>query len=351
MNNAGQRNMKILIIGGTRFLGYHITKRLLADGHNLTLFNRGNTVEDFGGKIKRVHGDRYDSQAFSERFRGEKFDVVVDMIAYKAEDSQTAVQTFAGNVGHFFHISTAAVYTVTQDFPCPLHEDDFERPLYPKPKVNYGWWTYGFHKRECENVLREAYKKSGFPVTLFRLPIVMGERDYTLRAYSYFLRILDGKPLILPDSGLNVSNYIYQDDVVETISSNLLNPASFGQVFNLAQAEILTLRTFVLKSSEIMNRKVEIVEIPSAVLERGGLGTSFSPFSMRKPFVLDTQKAARELGFSATPFDIWLEKTIRWFVEDYDGGPPENYQSRDREVEIAEKYKRAVEELTDLIDS
>jgi len=338
--------MKILIIGGTRFLGYHIAKRLLADGHDLTLFNRGNTVEDFGEKIRRIHGDRYDYQAFSERLSGEKFDVVVDMIAYKREDSQTALETFAGNVGHFIHISTAAVYTVTQDFPCPLREEDFERPLYPKPKLNDGWWTYGFHKRECENVLREAFEKDEFPVTMFRLPIVMGERDHTLRAYSYFLRILDGKPLILPDGGLNVSTHIYQDDIARTISSNLLNPSSFGQAFNLAQAEILTLRTFVLKSSEIMNRKVDIVEIPSAVLEKAGLGTSFSPFSMRRPFILDTQKAVRELDFSSASFDVWLEKTIRWFVEDYDGGPPENYQSREKEIEIAEKYKRVVETLT-----
>lgn len=338
--------MKILIIGGTRFLGYHITRRLLADGHNVTLFNRGNTIDDFGGRVSRIHGDRCDSQAFSERLRGKRFDVVVDMIAFKAEESQVAVETFVGNVGHFIHISTAVVYIITQDFPCPLHEEDFERPLYPKPEADYGWWTYGFHKRECENVLREASEKQAFPATMFRLPIVMGERDYTLRAYSYFLRILDGKPLILPDGGLNVSTHIYQDDIARTISSNLLNPSSFGQAFNLAQAEILTLRAFVLKSSELLNRKVDIIEIPSAVLEKTGLGTSFSPFSMRRPFVLDTQKARRELNFSATPFDIWLEKTIRWFVEDYDGEPPEDYQSREIEVEIANRYKQAVEPLT-----
>jgi len=127
-----------------------------------------------------------------------------------------------------------------------------------------------------------------------------------------------------------------------------LNPSSFGQAFNLAQAEILTLKAFVLKSSEIMKRKVDIVEIPSAVLETAGLGTSFSPFSMRRPFVLDTQKAIRELNFSATPFDIWLGNTIRWFADDYDGERPENYQSREKEIEVANKYKRAVETLADL---
>jgi len=337
--------VKILIIGGTRFLGYHISRQLLSDGHDLTLFNRGNTIDDFGDKVRRIHGDRYDSKNFSERLKEEKFDVVVDMIAFNAQDSRTAVETFVGNVGHFIHISSAAVYVVTQDFPCPLREEDFERLLYPKPETNDDWWSYGYNKRKCEEVLIEAFEKHNFPSTRLRLPIVMGERDYTLRAYSYFLRILDGRPLILPDGGLNVSTHIYHEDIAKIISSNLLNSSSFGQAYNLAQAEIVTLRTFVLKASEIMGQKVEIVEIPSVVLKEIGIGTSFSPLSMRRPFVLDTQKARRELNFSATPFDIWLEKTIQWFVEDYDGHPPDNYQSREKEVEIINKYKQAINAL------
>jgi len=337
--------LKILIIGGTRFFGYHITKRLLDDGHEITLFNRGRTPDDFGQRVSRIRGDRNDSQDFFEKLRGEKFDVVVDMIAFKAEDSRTAVETFLGNTGHFIHISTGSVYIVTRDFPCPLREEDFDRPLYPRPKKYDEWWTYGYHKRKCEEVLREAFERHGFPATMLRLPIVIGERDYTLRAYSYFIRILDGKSLILPDSGLNVFTHIYQDDIVRTVAMNLLNESSFGQAYNLAQSEILTLRAFVLKAAEVLERKVELVDIPSAVLDESGLGTAFSPFFTRRPFILDTQKARRELNFLATPFEIWIRKTIHWFVEDYKGGPPDNYRTRDLEIEIIQDYKRAIESV------
>jgi nucleoside-diphosphate-sugar epimerase len=334
--------MKILVIGGTRFFGYHITKRLLRDGHNVTLFNRGQTPDDFGHQVGRICGDRYDHTFFYERLRNLEFDAVIDMIAFKEDDSRTAVETFLGRVDHFIHISTAAVYVVTQDYPCPLKEEDFNRLLYPKPRGNLEWWSYGTNKRKCEQALRDAHKKQGFPVTIFRLPMVIGERDYTLRAYSYFVRLLDKKPLILPDSGLNAFTHIYQGDIAETVASNLQNALSVGEVYNLAQEEVLTLRTFVLKAAEIMGSTVELVDIPSKVLESVGLGTSFSPLFSRRPFILDVQKAQKELSFASTPFDLWMRKTIQWFMEEYSGGPPENYELRDKEVDVIRRFREAV---------
>lgn len=338
-------DMRVLVIGGTRFFGYHIVKKLLADGHEVTLFNRGQTPDDLGTQVRRIKGDRNDRQDFFQKLGEEKFDVVVDMIAFQAEDRQSAVETFTGNIGHFFHISTGSVYIVTKDFPCPLHEEDFDREIFPKPEKNEEWWLYGYHKRKCEEVLRQAYEKHGFPVTILRLPIVMGERDYTLRAYYYFLRLEDGKPMILPDGGLNAFTHIYQDDIVQTVSANLLNAGAYGQAYNLAQQEILTLRAFVLAAARVLDRQPDLVDIPTDVLETSFLGISFSPFSARKPFILSTEKARRDLNFSLTPFETWLRKTILWFREEYKGGPPDNYRSREREVALASQYRRAIKEF------
>jgi nucleoside-diphosphate-sugar epimerase len=337
--------MRVLVIGGTRFFGYHIAKKLLADGHEVVLFNRGLTPDDFGSRVQRIKGDRNDRREFSRKLGREKFDVVVDMIAFQAEDSQSAVETFSGNTGHFFHISTGSVYVVTKDFPCPLREEDFDRELFPEPKRNKDWWLYGYHKRKCEEALRQAHEKHGFPVTILRLPIVIGERDYTLRAYSYFLRLGDGKPLILPDSGLSASTHIYQDDIVRTVSANLLNAQAHGQAYNLAQEEILTLRGFVLAAARILGRQPDLVDIPTDVLEASALGTSFSPFSMRRPFILSTEKARRDLNFSSTPFETWLERTILWFKEEYKGRLPDNYRDREKEVALASRYRQAIKEF------
>jgi nucleoside-diphosphate-sugar epimerase len=334
--------MKILIIGGTRFFGYHIAKRLVVDGHEVSLFNRGLAGDDFGGAVRRIRGDRLDRRDFFAKLSREKFDAVIDMIAYTADDSRSALETFAGRVGQFIHISTGSVYIVTRDFPCPLHEEDFDRELLPRPEKDDEWWLYGYHKRKCEEVLREAHQLKAFPVTILRLPIVMGERDYTLRTYSYFLRLEDGHPLVLPDSGFNVFTHIYQGDVVHLVASNLLNSSALGKAYNLAQSEILTLRGFVLAAARILNREPELVEIPTDVLEASSLGTSFSPLSTRRPFVMSTERARCELGFSSTPFEVWLEKTIRWFRNEYAGAPPEDYRRRELEAAVAAKYRDAV---------
>jgi nucleoside-diphosphate-sugar epimerase len=337
--------VRVLIIGGTRFFGYFIARRLLADGHEVTLFNRGLTPDDLGPGVRRIRGDRTDRADFARRLGGEEFDAAIDMIAYTAADSASAAAALDGRVGRFFHISTGSVYIVTRDFPCPLREEDFDREVLPQPLGDDGWWSYGYHKRLCEAALREAGAKRGFPFVILRLPIVFGERDYTLRAYSYFLRLEDGQPLILPDGGFNVFTHIYQDDVVRTVASNLLNPAAVGQAYNLAWPEILTLRAFVHEAARILGREPEIVDIPWDVLNASGLGTGISPLSTRRPFVLVTDKARRDLGFTATPFSSWLEKTIRWFREEYRGEPPDNYLRRDLEPAFVGRYRSAVASL------
>lgn len=338
--------MRILVIGGTRFFGYHLVKKLLADGHETVLFNRGQTADDLGDRVGRIRGDRNDRPEFRRKLGREKFDVVIDMIAYQAEDSRSAVETFSGKTEHFFHISTGSVYTVTKDYPCPLREGDFDRELLPEPKEDRGWWSYGYHKRQCEEVLWRAWREQGFPATVLRLPIVMGERDYTLRAYSYFLRVEDGGPVLLPDGGLNACTYVYQDDIVRTVSSNLLNTCARGQAYNLAQEEIVTLRSFVLAAARVLGREPDLVDVPTDVLKASSLGTSFSPLSMRRPFILSVDKARQDLSFSSTLFETWLRKTVLWFKEEYKGEPPDNYALRAEEVRLASRYREAVRTLT-----
>ena len=337
--------MRVLVIGGTKFLGYHLVRELLSQGHEVTLFNRGQTPDDFGSAVERIHGDRNEPHEFRARLKGLEFEVVVDMISYRGEDSRQAVNIFSGRVGHFIHISTAAVYIVTRDFPCPLRESDFDRAILPQPVSHDGLWLYGTNKRDCELVLREAYESRGFPVTIFRLPVVIGERDYTLRAYSYFLRLTDGGPLLLPDAGLNVSTHVYQGDVVKTVVGNLMNAKALGQAYNLAMEEILSLRAFVQEAARIIGKKAALIDIPSRFLEELPCGTSISPFSGRRPLVLAVDKARQDLNFRATPLAVWLKKTIEWFFSEYNGPPPENYRWRPLELNLAQRFGETMEKV------
>jgi len=337
--------MKVLIIGGTRFFGASIARRLVDKGHSVTLFNRGQTPDDFGKSVRRIRGDRNDHHGFIRHFEDERFDAVIDMIAFRKEDSQAAVDAFDGKTAHYVHISTGAVYLVTRDYPTSLREEDFDRPLYDKPGESGEWWNYGFHKRECEHVLGKAFEESEFPSTVYRLPIVIGENDYTLRAYSYFIRINDGRPMIVPDGGLNIFTLVYKEDVARTVVENLLNSVSYGQAYNLAQDDLMTTQSFIKMAAGTLGKKPELVDIPSGLLNRTPLKTSFSPYFSRRPFVMDAAKAKRDLKFSPTPTKDWMARTVRWFDEQYSGPPPDNYALRDFEVSFAEKFRSVAESL------
>ena len=335
--------MNVLVIGGTRFVGYHLTRKLLGGGHAVTLFNRGETPDDFGDRVEKIKGDRYDRSGFRKRLAGISFDAIIDMIAYTADDSRSAVEVFRGSAGHYVHISTAAVYLVTRDYPCPLREEDYDRPLAPRPPGDAGMWEYGIGKRGAEDMLLEAHARDGFPVTIVRPPIIAGEGDYTLRAYSYFLRLRDGKPVVLPDGGQSVFSLVYQDDIVRTIASNLGNNRSFGRAYNFAQQRALTLKSFLGHAARTIDVSPEFVSIPWEVLKKAGWDRSSSPFFNRRPLVLDTRRAETDLGLTSTPVDTWLERTVRWFAEEYRGGPPDTYRSRDEEVQLIRDYQKAVQ--------
>ncbi len=326
-------------------MGYHLVHKLLDQGHEITIFNRGLTPDDFGYRVRRLKGDRTRPEEMKEALKNLEFEAVIDMIAYRGEESQKAVEIFLDRTGHYIHISSGAVYIVTRNYPCPLQEEDFDREVIEEPKAPDNLWSYGLGKRECELVLRQAYQEKGFPATIFRLPIVIGERDYTLRAYSYFIRIRDGGPILMPDGGLNVFTYVYQGDVIETIANNLLNPRTFGQAYNLAMEEIISLRSFVQTVAQIMGREIEMIDIPSRLLQSLPCGLSISPFSSRRPFVLSVNKAKRELSYRSTSFIIWLEKTINWFFSSYSGMPPDNYRWRSLEISLANLFVLKVEEV------
>ncbi|MGE5653523.1 MAG: NAD-dependent epimerase/dehydratase family protein, partial [Bacillota bacterium] len=78
--------MRVLVIGGNRFVGRHLVKKLLQGGHEVVLFNRGQHSSPLNSEVQLIHGDRKQHDVLCEKLAGESFDAVVDMIAYDAAD-------------------------------------------------------------------------------------------------------------------------------------------------------------------------------------------------------------------------------------------------------------------------
>jgi nucleoside-diphosphate-sugar epimerase len=329
--------VEVLVIGGTRFMGYGLTWRLLAGGHRVTLLNRGLTADPFGERVRRLRGDRTTSD-LGRLLEGQRFDAAVDLTAYTGHDVAGAVAALAG-VGHYVLISTGQVYLVRADCPHPAREEDYEGPLIPAPSsaADRSEWEYGMGKRGAEDVLHEAWRERRFPGTVLRLPVVNGEKDPTRRLESYLWRLLDGGPLLVPEGGRTAPlRHVYARDVVRAIPSLLGRTDTFGRAFNLCQEEAPTLPELLRLLARVLGTEVQLVEVPLAELEGAGLtARGVSPFSSRWISYVDPARAKAELGFRATPLPEAMESIVASFLAHLPEHPPESYAHRPRERELA----------------
>src|SRR5689334_18499782 len=244
----------VLVIGGTRFMGYSLVWRLLLAGHRVTILNRGQTPDPFGSRVDRIQVDRT-TPAFVQALAGRRFDVAVDFAAFTGDDARGVLAALGdGGVGHYIVISTGQVYLVREGCPIPSRESDYPGPVMPEPPMpGDEWdWRYGVGKREIEDVLAEAWERDGFPSTRLRIPVVNGERDRSGRLESYIRRLLDGGPVLLPDGGMRHVRQIYSGAVARIIVEDVMeNEIALGKAYNLCQDEIPSLTELILILAEI----------------------------------------------------------------------------------------------------
>ncbi len=319
--------MKVLLIGGTRFVGHYLALRLVAQGHRVTVLNRGVTADFLGPWVERLRADR-GTDAFDQALAGKRFDAAVDFAAYRPEEVERAVRVLRGNVDHYVFVSTGQVYLVREGCPRPARESDFEGPVIPRPGdgLDCEEWSYGVLKRRCEAVLIQA---TDFPSTRLRIPMVNGERDYYRRLESYLWRLLDGGPLLVPDGGTEVCRHVYGLDVAEVTATLLGRPAVFGRAFNLAQWETLPLWEVLGLLAEALGTPERRVPVPAETLIRAGLRPQdVSPYSTRWMSYLDPSLARAELQFQSTSLPEVLARVVRAFWTSPPSAPPPGYQGR-----------------------
>ncbi|HTT72398.1 MAG TPA: NAD-dependent epimerase/dehydratase family protein, partial [Anaeromyxobacteraceae bacterium] len=256
--------MRVLVIGGTRFVGYLLVARLVAAGHRVTLLNRGTRGDPFGGRVERLLADRTQG-AFAEALSGRDFDAAVDFAAYTGEDGRGVVRVLGGRVGHYVMISSGQVYLVRAPGPVPARaarEADFDGPVMAPPasEPDLGEWRYGMEKRACEEALEEGFASLRFPATRLRIPMVNGERDPFRRLESYLWRLLDGGPVLLPAFGPARTRHVYGAEVARFLEGLLGRPGTYGRALNLCQEEKPSLSELVAKLALLVGSRSEILE-------------------------------------------------------------------------------------------
>ncbi len=177
--------MRILVLGGTRFLGRHVVEAALARGHEVTLFNRGLTGRGLYPQAEHLRGDRDGGLG---PLAGRAFDAVVDTSGYVPRVVAETIEAL-GEVGHYTFISSISVYA---DLSTPPGEDS---PVAELDEPTEDWPTaYGELKADCEDVVRAR-----FPDAFVARPgLIVGPWDPTGRFTYWPTRLAAGGPVLAP---------------------------------------------------------------------------------------------------------------------------------------------------------
>jgi nucleoside-diphosphate-sugar epimerase len=303
--------MRVLIIGGIQFMGREVARRLVARGDEVTVLHRRDR-HDLGPAVGNLQADRADLPRVERLLREHAFDAVVDT-AYDWEKGTPAGQVEATarasgpQLSRYVFVSSIAAYGAGVD----LREDD---PLAPDDVPN----PYVKHKAMAERALLRMHAESGFPAVTFRPPFVYGPRQPFYREAFFWDRMRDGRPILLPDGGTALMQWVYVDDVAEACVRALDEPAAVGQAFNLGHPPV-SQRGFVEALARVAGASPVLVSVPrEEILAAGGNAFAghlyFGEYLDLPPMTAVVGKAARVLGIEAIDFEEGLRRGREWYL-------------------------------------
>ncbi len=329
---------RVLLIGGSGFMGTRAARALQALGADVTVLSRGQRPLPDG--VTPLIADRREPAALAAALEGRRFDFTVDFTAFDALDIERLLLVPYAVLGRYVMISTGQVYLVCEGAHPPFREEDSERPLVPEPPAgtpDHAEWSYGTGKRRAEGVVRVLRASHGVRATILRLPIVQGEHDPSLRLWAYLERMLDGGPLVLPDGGSRPVRHLHADDVTRAVVRLFEGAAPRERVYNLSPPESVTLRALLERVAGLAGVTPRFVEAPWSAIEAAGLDRSFSPYAGPWSSELDAARAAGEWGLVGTRIDDYLPRVVRWHLENRPARSHPGYAQRARERELAER--------------
>jgi nucleoside-diphosphate-sugar epimerase len=329
--------LRVLLVGGTGFLGGHVARALLDQGHAVTVISRGK--RPVPGGVAHLAADRQDGPALGKALEGRHFDFTVDFTAYDARDVEQLLLTPYASLGRYVLISSGQVYLVTQARREPSIEEDSEATLMAEPAAgtpDHGQWAYGMGKRRAEGALRALRDSHGVRGLVLRLPVVQGEGDGSLRLWSYLERMLDGGPLLLPDGGARFVRHVYSGDVARAVVTLAAREMPREAVYNIAQPNVVTVRDLLESVAAAAKLEPRFLDVAWDDLGAAGLDASFSPYASPWTSLVDPGRSA-EWGFHGSRLDEYLPQVVRWHLEHRPERSHPGYAHRPKELELAKR--------------
>jgi nucleoside-diphosphate-sugar epimerase len=307
--------MKVLVIGGTLFIGRNLVEELVKGGHDVAILHR-KPKHDLGRRVENLMADRNDPDAIREALAGRRFEAVFDNV-YDWERGTTAAQVEAtvracgDRLSRYIFLSSVAAYGDGLNHK----ESD---PLAP----DYHSDPYVRHKATTERLLFRMHVRTGLPLVTFRPPFVYGPGNPFYREQFFWDRMRAGRPIIIPGDGYRLMQFVYIDDLVQAMVRSMVEPRAEGEAFNIGESKPLTQVEVVERLAKAANCEPVLARIPRDAIAQAGGNAMAEPFYFGQYFDLapiteNVGKVTRLLKVKMTPLDAGLKETWRWYLRNH----------------------------------
>ena len=272
--------VKILVMGGTRFVGKPLVAQLLAEGHALTLFTRGKNPVPAG--VEHLCGDRSTAEGL-QVLQGRSFDVIVDSSGRTVDDSRSVIERTGAPSHRFVYVSSAGVYADSELWP--LSESS---PTDPQSR----------HSGKLDTEAWLSAEK--IPFTSFRPTYIVGAGNYNPVESWFFDRIVHGRPVPLPGDGSTITQLGHVNDLATAMALSIGVDAAANRIYNCSSVQGITFRGLVAAAARACGKDPDAVEIRS--FDPSGLDKKArKAFPLRMAhFLTDVTRVQRELAWTPT---------------------------------------------------
>jgi 2'-hydroxyisoflavone reductase len=298
---------KILILGGTHFIGRNLIEKLLEiNTYDITLFNRQKTSPDLFPDLKKIKGDRETDDI--NKVANTDWDFVIDLSCYYPGALNDFIKKLKGKVGRYIFISTISVYDLEQNSNSEILTENFKiQNCSEEETKDNSSETYGKRKAECERLLSQT---EWLEKIILRPSIIYGKYDTTDRLYYWLDRIKQQNPFIVPNCKSEKVTLTYVTDLVNIIIKSL-KIQNHSTTYNASTHRPFTLSEMIDKISNVKSSKIEMTN--EQLLDNKIKPEEDIPLWFNLQLAISNDKLLRDFEINLTSFDQSIKNTIKYY--------------------------------------
>ena len=336
--------MKALFIGGTGNISTAISKRLVSEGWDLTLLNRGHKNDSVPGAKQIIANiNETDEETILKALGDETYDVVADFICFVPTQAERDIRLFGRKTKQFIFISSASAYQKPLSSARITESTPLSNPYY----------KYSRDKIACEETFMKAYRETGFPITIVRpshtfsdwaLPLCVDHRG----AWPILKRMMEGKKIIMAGDGTSLWAVMKSDDFAPAFIGLMGNLHAIGEAVQITGEELLTWNQIMQAIANALGVEYKPCYVPSTLLaaykKMNYSGALIG--DKANTVIFDNAKLHRLVPGLPAPrrFDQACRESIQYFLShpELQRESPEFDAFSDRLVEIMENAEKEI---------